>query len=480
MEVKKAIKQTSSGKATGMDGIPAELYKAAGPVTLAVFHDTLPSLWEEEEKPHDFRDATVVPLFKNKGSRADCGNYRGISLLSIAGKILARVILNRMIDSVAENTLPDSQCGFRPGHSTVDMVFTVRQIQEKCTEQQMDLFACFIDLTKAFDTVNREALWVILSKLGCTNKFINLIRLFHDGMSGSILCDGDTSTPFDISNGVKPGCVLAPVLFNLFFTCVLTHALRDLKTGNYIRYRLDGSLFDLRRLCAQTKTVEGLIVKALFADDCALLAHSEADLQAIVNKFAEATHLFGLTISIKKTEVLHQPSPAQRLPPPCINIDGSESKNVDQFKYLGSIMSSDGTLSKETESRISKASQSLGRLRSRVMDNRNIKLSTKLKVYKAVVLTSLLYGCETWTLYRKQIKQLEGFHMRSLRSIMDIRWQDKVTNLQVLDRADAVSIEALLFKAQLRWTGHVIRMDASRMPRQILYGELVRGSRKKG
>ena len=109
------------------------------------------------------------------------------------------------------------------------------------------------------------------------------------------------------------------------------------------------------------------------------------------------------------------------------------------------------------------------------MDNRNIKLSTKLKVYKAAVLTS----CETWTLYRKQIKQLEGFHMRSLRRIMDIRWQDKVTNLQVLDRANAVSIEVLLLKAQLRWTGHVIRMDASRMPRQILYGELVRGSTKK-
>ena len=119
--------------------------------------------------------------------------------------------------------------------------------------------------------------------------------------------------------------------------------------------------------------------------------------------------------------------------------------------------------------RLSQGSARQANSRSRVINNRNIKLSTKVKVYKAVVLTSLLYGCETWTLYRKQIKQLEGFHMRSLRSIMDIRWQDKVTNLQVLD------IEALLLKAQLRWTGHVIRMDASRMPRQILQGELVRG-----
>ena len=394
-EIKTAIKQTSSGKAAGMDGIPSELYKAAGPQTLAALHDVFLSIWDEEVIPHDFRDAAIVSLFKNKGNRAECGNYRGISLLSIAGKILARVILNRLISSIAEDWLPDSQCGFRPGRSTIDMVFTVRQIQEKCIEQQMDLFAVFIDLTKAFDTVNRDALWTILAKLGCPRKFINLIRLFHEGMSGSVLYNGDTSPSFEISNGVKQGCVLAPVLFNLFFTCVLNHALRNLKHGVYLRYRLDGSLFNLQRLQAKTKTVEKLILEALFADDCALMAHSESDLQVISDSFSNATKLFGLTISIKKTEVLYQPAPGTRPTPPQIKIDGAELKNVDQFKYLGSTMSSDGTLDKEIVARISKASQSMGRLRSRVLKNRNIRLLTKIKVYKSVVLTSLLYGCET-------------------------------------------------------------------------------------
>ena len=144
-----------------MDGIPGEIYKAVGPAALETFTDLLISIWEEEELPRDFRDATIVLLYKNKGSRTDCGNYRGISLLSIAGKILARVILNRLIVSVSEQNLPETQCGFRPNRSTVDMIFTVRQVQEKCLEQNMDLFAVFIDLTKAFNTVNREALWII-------------------------------------------------------------------------------------------------------------------------------------------------------------------------------------------------------------------------------------------------------------------------------------------------------------------------------
>ena len=158
----------------------------------------------------------------------------------------------------------------------------------------------FIDLTKAFDTVNREALWIILMKLGCPN----LKSLFHDNMTGQVLFDGDFTDSFNISNGVKQGCVLAPVLFNLYFTQVLCHAVRDSKIGIYIKYRPDGSVFDVRRLAAKTKTSVKLILEALFADDCALMAHDENHLQMILNHFAKASKMFGLTISLIKIEVL--------------------------------------------------------------------------------------------------------------------------------------------------------------------------------
>ena len=184
----------SSGKTPGMDGIPAEFYKAASPVALDPFYGILSCVWEEETMPHDFRGATVVSFYKNKGNKSDCGNYWGISLLSTAGKILARVILNNLVSAVSEESLPESQCGFRAGRSTIDMVFSVRQVQEKCIEQRMDLYAVFVDLTKAFDMVNREALWVILSKVGCPRKFTHIIRLFNDGMVGLVLA-GVTPLP---------------------------------------------------------------------------------------------------------------------------------------------------------------------------------------------------------------------------------------------------------------------------------------------
>uniref|UniRef100_A0A5F8G352 Reverse transcriptase domain-containing protein n=1 Tax=Monodelphis domestica TaxID=13616 RepID=A0A5F8G352_MONDO len=433
----------SAGKAPGKDGIPNKVYKALNGKELQAFHIVLTSIWEEEDMPPELRDASILALYKNEGARAACDNYRGISLLSTAGKILARVILNRLLSSVSEQNLPESQCGFRPDCSTINMVFTVRQMQEKCLEQNPSLYIIFIDLTTAFNTVNRDALWVILSKLCCPAKFIKLIQLFHVDMTGEVLSGGKTSNRFNISNDVKQGCILAPILFNLSFTQVLQHAVMDLDLGVYIKYRLDGSPFDLRHLTAKTKTTERLILEALFTDDCALMAHQENHLQIIVDMFSTATKLFGLTISLSKTEVLFQPAPGRPTNQPCITIDGTQLSNINTFKYLGSTIANDGSLNHEINARIQKASQALGRLRCKVLQHSGVSTAMKLKVYNAVVLSSLLYGCETWTLYRKHMKQLEQFHQRSLRSIMRIRWQDRITNQEVLDRANSTSIEVL-------------------------------------
>ena len=156
-----------------MDGIPAELFKSAGPVALEAPHSLLTSIWEEEDVPKEFRNATFISLLMNRGSKTDCDNFRGFSILSVAGNFLARIILNRLITNISEVNLREAQCGFRPNLSTTDMIFSVRQVQKKCIEQNMDLVAVFLNLTKALDTVNREALWVILSKLGCSTKFVN-------------------------------------------------------------------------------------------------------------------------------------------------------------------------------------------------------------------------------------------------------------------------------------------------------------------
>ena len=200
--------------------------------------------------------------------------------------------------------------------------------------------------------------------------------------------------------------------------------------------------------------------------------------QAMLNSFSDASKHFGLTISLGKTDVFFQRAPNSVAPQPAIFIDDVELKVVNSFKYLGSMISVDDSPDKEIASRISKASQALGRLRSRLLNHHNVILDTKLKVYRAVVLSSLLCGCETWTVYRRHLKQLDRFHQRALRSIPGIRWQDRVTNTEVFERTNCISIEAMLLKSCLRWTGHVIRMEDHRIPKQLLFGELEQGHRK--
>ena len=479
-EVRSAIKKLKCHKAPGIDAIPAEVYKHGGDTLVKSLTDLFTVCWAQGTVPQDMRDAVIVSLYKNKGEKCECSNYRGVTLLSIAGKILSRVILDRLIPSIAEENLPESQCGFRANRGTADMVFVLRQIQEKCREQNMGLHAAFIDLTKAFDTVSRSGLWKILAKLGCPPKLLDIIRQLHEGQQGQIKLNGDYSESFPIGNGVKQGCVLAPTLFAIFFSMMLREAKEDSDEGIYIRFRTDGSVFNLRRLLARTKTMDELILDLLFADDCALLAHTEEGLQIAVDKFAKAATAFGLTISLKKTEVLHQKPPRTAYVPPRVNIDGHPLNTVEQFTYLGCVISNDATVAKDVDNRLAKASSSFGRLQKRVWQSHSLRLSTKLQVYKAAVLTTLLYGSEAWVLYRKQVNLLERFHQRCLRSLMGIKWQDYMTNNEVLEKVNLSSIEAMLMSRQLRWVGHVMRMDNTRMPKAVFYGELSEGKRDRG
>ena len=480
-ETAEAINLLSNGKAPGPDAIPAEVYKAGGHVLVEKLTVLFQSMWNQEAVPQEFKDASIIHLYKRKGNRQSCDNHRGISLLSIAGKILARIILNRLICHLDQmDLLPESQCGFRKDRSTTDMIFAARQLQEKCQEQNLDLYLTFVDLTKAFDTVCREGLWKIMAKFGCPEKLINMVRQFHDGMMATVQDQNASSASFPVTNGVKQGCVLAPTLFSIMFSAMLQDAFADDSNGIKYNYRFDGDFFKLRRLQAKTKIQEGIARDFLFADDSALAAGSEADMQQTVNLFSSACDKFGLTISTKKTEVMYQPAPGKPYAEPTITVNNEKLPAADNFTYLGSTLSRSVNIDAEVNSRIAKASAAFGRLRNKVWEREGITLNTKIKVYQAIVMPSLLYGCETWTVYQRHARTLNRFHLNCLRKILRIRWQDKIPDTEVLNRSNMMSIHTMLMKYQLRWTGHLIRMEDSRIPKQIFYSELQSGKRSRG
>ena len=120
----------------------------------------------------------------------------------------------------------------------------------------------------------------------------------------------------------------------------------------------------------------------------------------------------------------------------------------------------------EVTVRTAKASVAFARLRTNVWERNGIRLDTKLKGYKAVVLPNLLHACETWTVYQRHAKKLNHFHLSCLRKLLKFRWQDKIPDTEVLKKANMQSVHTLLKLAQLRWIGHVTRMPDERLPRR--------------
>ncbi|VDK53791.1 unnamed protein product [Dibothriocephalus latus] len=170
------MQQLSSGQAPGSDAIPEVIYKHSGHKLISYLTTLFQEMWRQGQVPQDLKDTTIVHLYKRKENHRVSDNHRGISVLNMAGKIFARILLNRLNNHFEQGLLLESQFGFRLHRGTMDMIFAARQLQEKCQRMRNHLYITFVDLTKAFDTVNRTGLWKVVQKFGCPEHFIHMVR----------------------------------------------------------------------------------------------------------------------------------------------------------------------------------------------------------------------------------------------------------------------------------------------------------------
>ena len=292
----------------------------------------------------------------------------------------------------------------------------------------------------------------------------------------TVVYDDSTSEPFPVCSGVKQGCVLAPTLFGIFFSFLLSYAFDSSSDGIYLHTRSDGKLFNLARLRAKTKVTKVCVREMLFADYAAFTAHSGEALQRLVDRFAHACREFGLTISLKKTNVIARDASQV----PSVKINDYTLEVVENFIYLGSNISNNLSLDTEINRPIGKAACTMAKLTKRVWENKMLTENTKMRIYQACVLSTLLYGSESWTTYMCQERRLNTFHMRCLKRILGITWQDRIPYSDILDRARIRSMHSLLSQRRLRWLGHVRRMEDGRLPKDILYGQLISGAKPVG
>ena len=176
-EVERAVKKLRNGKAAGGDNIVPELLKNGGTSLIDWLWELLLEGWKSGKVPEDWKTAKLVPLHK-KRDRKICDNYQGISLLSVPSKVMSLVLLEQL-ESIIEPQLMEAQCGFRQGRSTVDQIWVVGQVIEKATEYRTPVHLCFVDLTKAYDSVDSTSLAAVLRSYGVPHQLVDIIQELH-------------------------------------------------------------------------------------------------------------------------------------------------------------------------------------------------------------------------------------------------------------------------------------------------------------
>ncbi|KAK3780057.1 hypothetical protein RRG08_061825 [Elysia crispata] len=199
-EIENAVSLLNSKKAAGPDYIPPEALKADSKVSSTILHGLFEKIWTEEKYPNDWKEGHLVKIPK-KGDLSNCNNYRGITLLSIPGKVFTRILLERIKETV-DDQLRDNQAGFRKNRSCTDQIAALRIIVEQSIEWNSPLLVNFIDFEKAFDSIDRDTLWKLLRHYGIPPKIVTLIQKMCDGTSCKVLHEGRLTDSFQIKTGV--------------------------------------------------------------------------------------------------------------------------------------------------------------------------------------------------------------------------------------------------------------------------------------
>jgi hypothetical protein len=361
-------------------------------------------------------------------------------------------IIQARLEPYVNAELPDQQAGFRKGRGTRDQVANMRWIMEREREYGRDVFFCFIDYSKAFDSVDHNKLWNVMEEMGVPKHLINLLHNLYVNQVAVVRTARGETSEFSIGKGVRQGCILSPMLFNLYGESIMREAgLEHLDAG--IR-------------------IGGLCINNLrYADDTTLAASFTEDLKNIIRSVKKASEKFGLHLNVGKTKVL------SNVPLSSFNVDGTDIEVVHSFNFLGSTISDDGDCSKEIIRRTILGKVAMKGLQ-RVWKDREISLSTKVRLVKAIVFPVAYYSCESWTMRVNDKRRIEAFENWCWRRLLRIPWSAKRTNESIRNELQiSEHIVNKMSELKLRYFGHVVRTNG--LEKSIMFG-MGEGQRRRG
>ena len=385
-ELMDCLIQMKNNKAPGPDGILIEYLKAFGKTFGGILLKIMSELFSRHIYPSIWNSNYLKPIYK-KGDVEDPGNYRGLAVGSALAKLFSLILLNRLTTYIDEKRLiSDNQIGFMKGARTSDHIFLLQTIVEKVVKKQKGkLYIAFIDFSKAYDTVDRTKLFERLQSLGINGIFLNNIKSMYENTSYKIKLNNGFLEPIVSNLGLKQGCPLSPMLFNLYID--------DMK-----------NIFD--KECDPVILQNEDLYHFLYADDLVLVSTSASGLQRSLHKLSDYADSKCLTVSIKKSKTMTF-NLAGRLIKNKFFIKGKLLEPVNSFCYLGFEICPSGTVKHAMNTLHDKAKKALRPLMGAIAKF-DLPAKTAIKLFHTYISPIILYNVENWgTLTDKNLKKDE-------------------------------------------------------------------------
>lgn len=439
-ELVTTLRRMKRHKAPGPDGIPVDFIRLflsspvrpneeadfdseTGNIALNKLLELLIEMWNHGCVPESMNKAALVYILK-KGDPTDCGNYRGISLMDSAVKILISVLTARLSDTLeTRNLISKAQAGFRRKEECAAQGLALYETIKRRFNLQKPTYALFLDFQKAYDTVPHEALFRKMDLIGIRGRFSDFLKgLYKDSIVAVRTTDGSSSAPFSLLRGLRQGCPMSPILFDLFINdifegCDEHGVMVPATTGPPTR----------RKTTTLLEKIPGL----LFADDGVLLSPTQETLRKSKDLVAAWANLHEMSFGIAKCGLLFfrelswGPTIEEENTLAFSNltdwqIDGEQIPVVSNYTYLGLDIHNDLNISRMSKDRLKKGTFALHSLEPFLRCS-SIPPGMKVTMVEACVKSTLLYGSEIWGMKVPRVIRMRKLMTQAARWILGFR-----------------------------------------------------------